>query len=85
MGYTIDDSASMVGKSILEIIKLPGYTKFRPIAILRRGKTIIPKGETVIMAEDHLYFLSDRKSKNRVLCMVDQETRDIKKIMIIFK
>ena len=83
LGYTIDDSASLIGEKLVDIVKTPKYSAFRPIAILRRGKTIIPNGNTKIKREDHLYFLSDKKSKEGVMCMVNQEVKEIKRIMII--
>ncbi len=83
LGYTIDNSASLIGKALVDIVQTEQYNKFRPIAILRRGETIIPRGNTIIKSDDHLYFLTDKVSKNDMMCMVNQETREIVKIMII--
>ena len=83
LGYTIDNSASLIGKALVDIVKIPKYTRFRPIAILRKGNTIIPRGNTILKSDDHLYFLTDTPSKSDVMCMVNEETREIKKIMII--
>lgn len=83
LGYTIDNSAPLIGKALVEIVKIPEYQRFRPICILRKGTTIIPRGDTVLKPDDHLYFLTNSEYKNDMLCMVNRELRDIKKVMII--
>ncbi len=83
LGYIIDDSEVIIGIPLHRVIKIPGYQKFRPIAILRKGETIIPNGDTVIKAQDHLYFLTHEGEKDEVMCMINDKIKEIKKIMIV--
>ncbi len=83
LGYIIDDSEVIIGKPLRNIINIPGYQKFRPIAILRQGETIIPNGDTVIQAQDHIYFLTNKEQKEEVFCMINDKIKNIKKIMIV--
>jgi len=55
---------------------------FLIIAIIRKNTVIIPKGETTIEEEDHIYVLLPSQSLGEFLSFVDPEIKMPKKIVI---
>jgi len=53
LGYTIQDKNPCIGKSLQELKGVMGVV----VAIIRAEKTIIPRGNDMIRAEDRIYFV----------------------------
>ncbi|MCB0608230.1 MAG: Trk system potassium transporter TrkA [Lewinellaceae bacterium] len=82
-GITIDESSMVVNKPILEINKLQDRVNLRPIAILRGHRTIIPRGDTVLRKNDHIYFITMKENIEEVVGIVGKPAVKVKNVMII--
>ncbi|MGM0646772.1 MAG: Trk system potassium transporter TrkA [Bacteroidota bacterium] len=77
------DDAIVIGKSLVDIDQEYGSLGFRAVAIHRKGKTIIPKGNDHFEINDQAYVISKPDSIKQVFELSGRETLPIKKIMII--
>ncbi|HMQ64317.1 MAG TPA: Trk system potassium transporter TrkA, partial [Flavilitoribacter sp.] len=82
-GIPIDESSMVVNKPILEINKLQDKVNLRPIAILRGHRTIIPRGDTVLRKNDHIYFITMKENIEEVVGIVGKPAVKVKNVMII--
>jgi trk system potassium uptake protein TrkA len=82
IGITIDEEADYIGKTVDEIRKLKS-TGYRPIAILRGDKTILPRSGTVIMKNDHVYFITEKSGVDELLNTIGKKNKIIKSVMFI--
>ena len=83
IGFTVDNSSSIVGKSLAELRRNIPDQELKIILILRNDKTIIPSPEMIIRPGDHLYVstgLNDFESVNKYL---GKTLKKVKNIMII--
>ncbi|OOZ41259.1 Trk system potassium transport protein TrkA [Solemya pervernicosa gill symbiont] len=60
---------------------MPGIDT-RVAAIFRRGKPIIPEGDTVIEADDEVFFVAARKNIRAVMSELRRLDKPVKRIMI---
>ena len=56
--------------------------ELRPMAVLRKQKTIIPKGATVLHPGDHVYFVSRQERLADLATLVGIQPKEIKRVMI---
>jgi len=82
-GITLDENSLIVNKTIKDSSYLNPNLNFKPIAILRGDQTIIPKGDTVLLTRDIVYFISVRESINQVLNICGKQCFPIRNIMIL--
>jgi len=84
IGITIDDKSPLTNRTLAET-----STKFNPsnnfvtVAILREGHTIIPRGDTRLQPDDHVYFIAQPDGIDWVLELTGKKKIDIKNIMIL--
>lgn len=83
MGISIDDNSSILNKTVDEITDANQGIEFKPIAILRGDRTILPRGFTQIKRRDHVYFLLKRERIDDVLEIVGKDPVRLRNIMII--
>ena len=81
-GILIDSSSPLVNFTIGEIEERSGQV-FRPIALQRGDKTIIPRSGTIIHRKDHLYFLTPREQIKETLQLVGKNPVKVRNVMII--
>lgn len=83
VGVTIDNSSPLVGTQLHDINRFNTEIDLRPIAILRGHRTIIPRGDTQLLRNDHVYFIT-RPARIRALeDFVGKTQREVKRIMIL--
>lgn len=82
IGITIDEEADYIGKTVEEIRRLKN-SGYRPIAILRGDKTILPRAGTVVMKNDHVYFITDKTEVEPLLNTIGKKNKIIKTVMFI--
>lgn len=82
-GIALDENALIVNKSIKDSAYLNPNLNFKPIAILRGDQTLIPKGDTVLLKKDIVYFIATRPSINQVLNICGKQCFPIRNIMIL--
>lgn len=83
IGITLDDSSSMVGKSVGVVDAQLPKLNFSPIAILRGDETILPRRDTTFVRGDHVYFLATQSDIQGILKETGKQLKTIKNVMII--
>lgn len=72
----------LVGQELREINEhIPGV-ETRVAAIYRRGKPIIPEGDTVIEAEDEVFFLAAKRDIKKVISEMRKSDKPVKRVML---
>jgi trk/ktr system potassium uptake protein len=73
----------LVGRQLKELPSdLPQEVDARVAAIYRRGKAILPEGETVIEAEDEVFFVAARVHIPKVMAELRKLDRPVKRVML---
>lgn len=83
IGITLDDSSSLVNRSLIELKEMKPELSARPIAILRGNETILPRGHNILQRNDHIYFIVRSNEKEQLLKVLGKELHKIKNVMII--
>lgn len=82
-GMTLDNLSPLVNCSIEEITHSYPNNAFKPIAILRGHNTIIPRSNTIVRRNDHLYFITRQEEIKDVVALFGKENKPASRIMII--
>ena len=61
-------------------LKLPEQSLI--IGIVRRGEALVPKGDTVLEARDHVFLIAERRYVGKVVEAVATDTRPVREVMI---
>ncbi len=83
LGLDIDEDAAIAGKTMAEVAKMSPNRDYVVVAIRRDQQTIIPKGDTVIQANDHLFVITHADGVEQVLEVTGRRKIVINDIMII--
>ena len=83
VGVTLDQTNPLVNQRIMDTKSNSIFEDIRIIAIVRDQKTIIPKGNTIIRNNDHVFFISNKKNTESILEVLGQVKVVIKNVMII--
>lgn len=83
IGTTIDEDSDLVNMSIEEIDEAYPEVSFRPLAILRGAKTLIPDARTILHRNDHVYLMARDFELESTSRLCEKETHTISKVMII--
>ncbi|AFL85480.1 K+ transport system, NAD-binding component [Belliella baltica DSM 15883] len=83
VGITLDQYSSLVNRAISEMSQDLIFKDIRIIAIVRDQITIIPRGNTIIRNNDHVFFISNKKAVESILELLGQKKVTIKNVMII--
>tara|TARA_R110002050_G_scaffold89200_1_gene187888 strand:- start:1125 stop:2465 length:1341 start_codon:yes stop_codon:yes gene_type:complete len=83
LGLDIDKDADIVGKSMAEVAKLSSKRDYVVVAIRRENNTIIPKGDTVVEAGDHLFVITHADGMEQVLEVTGRRKIAIKDIIVV--
>jgi len=72
----------LVGHAIMELKQhMPGI-QTRVAAIFRRGKPIIPTGDTIVEVDDEVFFVAARKNIRAVMAELRKLDKPVKRIII---
>ncbi len=75
-------SGMLVGHSLRDLKQqLPGI-EYKIFIIFRSGQAVIPNGETVIEADDEIFFISSHRSIRKLLQLIRNKEKPYKRIMI---
>ncbi len=83
VGITLDNYSRLVNQKIADMKNDPIFKDVRIIAIVRDQMTIIPKGETTIRNNDHVFFISNSKAVGSIIELLGAQMVTIKNVMII--
>ncbi|MCB0705064.1 MAG: Trk system potassium transporter TrkA [Saprospiraceae bacterium] len=83
VGATLDAQSPLVNRRLDEIHQIEIDVALRPIAILRGHRTIIPRGGTVLLKNDHVYFITKKGDSDKLEHFLGKKKMTVKKIMIV--
>ena len=83
VGITLDENSDLLDLTLQQIDEEHIKHRFRCIAILRNGETIIPRGTTKVRRNDHIYFLARQEKIKDIANMIGKAQRPIKNVMIL--
>lgn len=83
LGATLRDDSVFVNKTIAEIDALKPEISFKPIAILRGHRTLVPKPNTVLLRNDHIYFITAKECIDDLVDLLSERKEEVKNVMII--
>ncbi len=72
----------LLGHELQEIRKHMPNIDTRVAAIYRKGRAIIPKGDTIIEENDEVFFIVDRRNTRKVMSELRRVDKPFKRIMI---
>lgn len=75
----LDTDSPAVGLPIREV-KLPEQSLI--VGIVRRGEALVPQGDTVLEARDHVFLIGERRHVGRVVGAVATDTAPVREVMI---
>ena len=83
VGITLDKTSPLLDTPLKDMQEFTDDVDLRPIAVLRGHRTIIPRGETTLRANDHVYFITKKNRLDDLRRIVDQRQVNIKNVMIL--
>lgn len=83
IGFTASNTSPIVHRSFQDFYHLVSEQHFRVFAVLRSGKTFVPKLNDIILPSDHIYLSTDYKDSEEINSFVGKTLKEIKNIMII--
>ena len=83
IGIKIEKGDRVVNMNLRELGQLNTENNFVLAAILRENKTIIPNGNSKILVNDHLYFITKPDGVDKVYKFKKHAQCKIKKVMIL--
>ncbi len=75
----LDANSPVVGLPVRDV-KLPEQSLV--IGIVRGGEALVPKGDTVLRARDHVFLIGERRHVGRVVGAVATDTAPVREVMI---
>lgn len=79
----LNSISNIIEKSLIEASKMNENFNFRVVAIARKNKTIIPKGNDIFKENDLIYVITKPKYINDLLLESGKEHQKIKNILIV--
>lgn len=73
----------LVGNELRTLSQHIPDVEARVVAIYRRGKPMIPNGQTVIEADDEVFFVAARHDIKRVISEFRRTDRRVKRVMLV--
>ncbi len=83
VGITLDSNSSLIGTKLSEIDGLSDRNQLQLIAILRGHQTLIPRGQTELKRNDHIYFITRPEHTSKVERFVGKQTVKVTNVMIM--
>jgi len=73
----------LVGRQLKELpTHLPAEIEARVAAIYRRGRAMLPQGDTVIEAEDEVFFVAAEKHIPKIMAELRRVDKPVKRVML---
>jgi trk system potassium uptake protein TrkA len=83
VGATLNDKSPLVNRKLQDVHELETNVLLRPIAVLRGHRTLIPRGETVLHRNDHVYFLTKKQDTKALEEYLGRQKKKVGKVMIV--
>ncbi len=75
----LDVGSPVVGLAVRDM-KLPGQSLI--VGVVRRGEALVPRGDTVLEARDHVFLIGERRHIGDVIEAVATDTAPVREVMI---
>ena len=73
----------LVGRELKELPDhLPAHVDARVAAIYRRGRPLLPQGDTLIEAEDEVFFIAAKKHIPKIMAELRKLDKPVKRVML---
>ena len=78
VGISLDQYSPLFNKRISDMKDIPLFGDIRIVAIVRDQMTIIPRGNTIIRNNDHVFFISNKKAVESIIELLGEKKISIK-------
>lgn len=82
VGLRVEKNSEIVNRKLEDIAQLFPEIAFRVVAISRRGRTIIPRGNNQIMPLDHIFIITDVDHVKDMIEATGHQDVNLRRIMI---
>ena len=79
----LDERALVINKSLQEIVRESGEMGFRAVAVVRKGETIIPNGDTRFQLGDLAYMITKPEGIPQILKMGGRSKEKMNNVMLV--
>lgn len=82
VGVKVYEGSALAGQALRALPQRIPRIEMRVAAIFRQGRPIVPDGDTVIQADDEVFFLTARKNTRAVVGELRKLDRMVKRVII---
>ena len=82
-GVRCTENADAVGQELKDVNPLFAEAELTCLAVRRQGRAMTVQPETVLQAEDELYFLSPKSKANQALALFGHEEGEGRRVLIV--
>lgn len=82
VGLRIEQGSKVVDQPLEDLASEFADLQSRVVAISRRGGTIIPKGSSVLKANDHAFFVTKTEHLKRLIAVTGHDNKALRRVMI---
>lgn len=75
----VKESSSVAGKAVKDV-RLPQGSLV--VGVVRKSETIVPRGDTVLRENDHVFLIGERRRISEAVRVVVTDTRKVEEVMI---
>ena len=76
----LKEGSPAVGKAVRDV-QLPDRSLI--VGVVRRGKALVPTGDTGLEAKDHLFLIGERRRIPEVVASITTDTKPVQEVMIL--
>ncbi|MFA7081751.1 MAG: Trk system potassium transporter TrkA [Bacteroidales bacterium] len=81
--FRVDQKALVINKTLIQVAKEHPNLGIRTVCIIRKGRTIIPKGDETYLINDLIYLIAKPESVNKIKQLGGKEDHSIKNAIIV--
>jgi len=81
--FRLDEKAPIINKTLIEISDPDDVLEYRAVAITRKEKTIIPRGNDKFLEGDMVYVITNKGGVNNLLRYTGKENIEVRNIMVM--
>lgn len=82
VGLRVEKNSEIINTSLEDLAKTYSDIPFRVVAISRRGRTIVPRGNNQIMPLDHIFIVTNVEHVNKIIEATGHKDVSLRRIMI---
>lgn len=76
----LKEDSPAVGRAVREV-DLPKRSLI--VGVVRKGEALVPKGDTMLQARDHVFLICERQQVTEVVAAVATDTKPVRDVMIL--